>query len=325
MKKITTTIIEHLLSVQSVAMLTHVNPDWDCLGSSLALQSVLRRHGVRCDIVTDEPLSSHLSCFGDSVRVYDGGSLDYGCLCCVDAGDSGRIGLRAKAFSTHPDTVCIDHHLGDGSFAQLSYIDPDAAAVGEIIFDMLKSADIEILPDTAKYLYCAISTDTGSFKYANTSPHTMEVVGELMNIGINTAQICEMLYERKTLRQLMLQGEAISTLELHCGGKIATAYISGEVYKKYNADKTDTEALAPLPRMIDGVVMSAFLSQRTPDEIRINLRAKGDYNVREAAVTLGGGGHVRASGCTVPGSDIKAAVKTVVKELEKQLWTTADL
>lgn len=325
MKKITTTIIEHLLSARSVALLTHVNPDWDCLGSSRALQSVLRRHGVPCDIVADEPLSPYLSCFGDSVKVYDGGELDYGCLCCVDVGDSGRIGPRAKAFLSHPDTVCIDHHVGDGSFARLSYIDHEAAAVGEIIFDMLKSAGIEIQQETAKYLYCAISTDTGSFKYANTSPHTMEVVSELMNIGINTAQICETLYERKTLRQLMLQGEAISTLQLHCGGKIATAYISGEVYQKYNADKTDTEALAPLPRMIEGVVMSAFLSQRTPDEIRVNLRAKGDYNVREAAVTLGGGGHVRASGCTISGNDINAAVKTVVKELEKQLWTTADL
>ncbi len=319
MKKIPTAVIEHLLSSESVALLMHVNPDWDCLGSCLALQSVLRRRGVRCDIYADEPLSQYLSYFDSDIKVYGGGEIDCQCLCCVDVGDSGRIGRRAAAFAACRDTVCIDHHVGDGSFAALSYVDSQAPATGEIIFDMLRSAGVPVNKEEAAYLYCAVSADTGSFKYASTTAHTMDIVGEIMKMGVDTAGLCDMLYGRKTLRQLKLQGEAIATLELHCGGKIGTAYVDGAMYEKYNADKTDTEALAALPREIDGVVMSAFFSQRAPGEIRVNLRSKGDYDVRSTATAFGGGGHIRAAGCTIKENDIKIAIASVVAELEKQL------
>ncbi|MGN1097833.1 MAG: bifunctional oligoribonuclease/PAP phosphatase NrnA, partial [Clostridia bacterium] len=183
------------------------------------------------------------------------------------------------------------------------------------------SAGIPISKEAAGYLYCAISADTGSFKYPATTAHTMEVVGEIMKMGVDAAALCENLYGRKTFKQLKLQGEAINTVRLHCGGKIGTAYVSGEMYEKYNADKSDTEALAALPREIDGVVMSAFFTQRTPDEIRVNLRSKGDYDVRTAAMAFGGGGHIRAAGCTIKGNDIEAAIEAVVAELAKQLGT----
>lgn len=321
MKKIPTQTIEHLLSSGSVALLTHVNPDWDCLGSCLALQCVLRERGIACDIIVDEPLSDYLSCFGSQVVVYDGNGLKYDCLCCVDVGDGKRVGRRAEAFAAHSDTVCIDHHQGDGSFARLSYVDPHSPATGEIVYDMLRNLDIPITKEIGEYLYCALSTDTGSFQYANTTAHTMEIAAEIMALGVNTAHLCELLYGRRSFKQLKLQGEAIATLELHCGGRIGTAYVTGEMYKKYNADKTDTDHLASLPREIDGVVMSAFLTQRGPDEIRVNLRAKGDHDVSKAAAAFGGGGHMRAAGCTINSCDMDFAVKTVVAELAKQLDT----
>ena len=319
MKKLPTETIEHLLSVRSVALLTHVNPDWDCLGSCLALQTVLRARGITCDIIVDEPLSDYLRCFGSEVIVYDGNGLNYDCLCCVDVGEGKRVGRRAEAFAAHSDTVCIDHHQGDGSFAGISYVDSHSPATGEIIYDLLQSVGIPITAEVGTYLYCAISTDTGSFQYADTSPHTMEVAAEIMALGVNAAQLCELLYGRRSFTQLKLQGEAISTLQLHCGGKIGTAYVSGEMYEKHNADKSDTEHLSALPREIDGVVMSAFLTQRTPDEIRVNLRSKGDYDISIAAAVFGGGGHRRASGCTIAGNDMEAAIKMIVAELEKQL------
>ena len=319
MKKRPTETIERLLSSKSVALLMHINPDWDCLGSCLALQSVLRRNGVVCDIIADEPLSGQLSIFDSEIVVYEGGELGYDCLCSVDVGDGNRMGRRAEAFAAHGNTVCIDHHQGDGSFAGISYVDSHAPATGEIIFDMLKSIGMDITVQEGEYLYCAISSDTGSFKYADTTAHTMEVAAEIMRLGINSAALCEQLYERKSFRQLKLTGEAIATMELHCGGKIGTAYVTGEMYKKYDATKNDTDHLSSLPREIDTVVMSAFLTQRTPDEIRVNLRSKGDYDVSKAAAAFGGGGHMRAAGCTIEGSDMDAAIKAIVSELEKQI------
>lgn len=313
-------IIEHLLSVKSVGLLTHVNPDWDCLGSCLALRTVLRERGVSCDILTDEPLSDYLSCFGDRTVVYDGGSLDgYDCLCCVDVGDSSRVGRMAGAFVRHRDRVCIDHHVGDGSFACLSYVDPSSPATGEIIFDMLKAAGIPLTREIGARLYCAISTDTGSFQYAAATAHTLDAAAEIMRLGVNTADLCEALYGRKSFRQLKLQGEALDTLRLHCGGRVATAYVDGEMYKKYDATSHDTEHLAAMPREIEGVVMSAFFTQRDENGVRVNLRAKGNYDVRRTAAVFGGGGHQRAAGCTLKGVTVDGAIEAVVAELEKEL------
>ncbi len=316
MKRIT----DHLLSVGSVGLLTHINPDWDCLGSCLALQTVLRDRGITCDIITDEPLTEYMSCLDSEVVIYGGGALKYDCLCCVDCGDGKRIGRRGAAFASHRNRVCIDHHRGgEEGFAQLSYVDVDSPATGEIIYDMLKNAGIPITAEAAAYLYCAISTDTGSFKYASTTGHTLRIAAEIMDMGVNTSHLCELLYDRKSFRQLRLQGEAINTVELHCGGKIATAYVTGEMYKKYNADNHDTENFANLPREIDGVVMSAFLSDRGPDGIRVNFRSKDGHNVRQAAVALGGGGHTMAAGCTLKNTNMEKAVKTVAAEMEKAL------
>lgn len=318
MKTIDCSVLRHLLQAESVALLMHVNPDWDCLGSCMALRDVLRRAGVKCDIFADEPLSEYLSYWKPEVIVYNG-EMDYSCLCCVDVGEASRIGRMADAFTAHNDRACIDHHLGDGSFADISYINSKAPAAGEIVYDMIKSAGLELSQEAAAYIYCAISADTGSFRYAGTTSHTLEIIGEIMDMGVDTAALCDVLYSRKTLKQLKLQGEAISTLKLSGGGKIGTAYVTGEMYEKYNASRSDTEALAPLPREIDGVVMSAFFTQRTPDEIRVNLRSKGDYNIQPVAARFGGGGHIRASGCTIKGSDMEAAVAAVTAELEKLL------
>lgn len=318
MKNIDTAVLKALLSSESVALIMHVNPDWDCLGSCLALRDVLRNRGVVCDIFADEPLSPYLSCFETGVKVFED-TADYQYLCMVDVGQTARVGRIGEVFKNHENTACIDHHIGSGNEAKLSYVDDKAPATGEIIFDMVKSAGLELSKEAAGYLYMAISADSGSFKYAGVTSHTMNVVGELLDLGIDAPALCDMLYGRKTLKQLKLQGEAISVLELYGGGKIGVSYVKEETYKKYNASKTDTEALAALPREIDGVVMSAFLTWRGEDEIRVNLRSKGEYDVQKAAAAFGGGGHVRASGCTIKGVPMEEAVKIVVNELEKQL------
>lgn len=318
MKNIDTTVLKALLGAKSVGLIMHVNPDWDCLGSCLALRDVLRNEGVVCDIFADEPLSPYLSCIETGVKVF-GERADYEYLCMVDVGQAQRTGRIGEVFKKHEKTACIDHHVGSGDEADISYVDDKAPATGEIVFDMIKSCKLPLSTEAAGYLYMAISADSGSFKYAGVTSHTMNVVGELLDCKIDAPALCDLLYGRKTLKQLKLQGEAISVLELYGGGKIGVSYVKEETYKKYNASKTDTESLAALPREIDGVVMSAFLTWRGENEIRVNLRAKGDYNVQKAATVFGGGGHVRASGCTIWGKTMEEAVKIVVEELEKQL------
>lgn len=318
MKSIDTAVLRHLLSKKSAALIMHENPDWDCLGSSLALRDVLRGEGVVCDVFADEPLSPYLSCFETGVKVY-GGETGYECLCSVDVSQASRMGRIGELFKAWDDTACIDHHMSCGGEAKISYVDEKAPATAEIVFDMVKSAGLSFSKRAAEYLYMALSSDTGSFKYAGVTSHTMNVAGELLDMGINAPALCDLLYGRKTLKQLKLQGEVIAALELYREGKIGISYVDKETYEKYSATKNDTEALSNVPKEIDGVVMSAFLTWRGEGVIRVSLRSKGDYNVQKAAAAFGGGGHMRASGCTIEGETMENAVRLVEAELEKQL------
>ena len=312
-------IIKHLFSSRSVGIFIHVNPDWDCFGSAMALRTVLRGKGVKCDVFTDAPLSFHLNFMETDVIEYSEGSPapDYDCYCMIDVNSADRIGGWGKFFQSKEDTVCIDHHIMQSCHARLSLVDPSRSAAGELVYELIAASGEKLTKQAAAYLYCAISSDTGSFRYASVTQRTLEIVIELMKTGIDTARLCSMLYERKTLKQLKLQGEAISRLKLYGGGKIGVAGIDRAVMEKYDAKKSDTEFLAQLPRILDGVIISAFFTQLENGDVRVNLRSDGDYNIEPVARLFGGGGHKKAAGCTIKGASFEEAEQMVVTELLK--------
>lgn len=310
-------VIEHLTKSSSVAIFVHINPDWDCIGSAFALRGALRALGIKSDIFTDEPLSHHLGFMETDVIVYkDGAAMpDYECYCALDVGASDRLGSWGKFFALKDNTVCVDHHHQSVPFAALSYVEPSRSATGELVYEMLSLADLEITKEIASYLYCAISSDTGSFQYASVNRRTYEILIALTDAGINATALCSMLYERNSLTRLKLKAEAINSICLYDGGKIATAKITLETMKKYNATKSDTEALAQLPRSIDGVMISAFLKELEDGKIRVSLRSLGDFNIEPVARSFGGGGHKKAAGCTFENVTIDEAEKMLLEKL----------
>lgn len=312
-------VIKHLKESKSVAIFVHTNPDWDCIGSAMALRCALRSIGIKSDVFTEEPLSRHLSILETDVIPYteDASAPDYECYCAVDVGSADRIGIWGKFFSEKENTVCIDHHYQAAPFGKISYVEPKRSATGELIYEMLMLGELAITPEIASYLYCAISSDTGSFQYASVNRRTYEIVIALTDTGINTTWLCSMLYERNTLTQLKLKAEAINSICLYEDGKIATAKITMQTLNKYAAKPSDTDALAQLPRSIDGVMISAFLKELPGGDIRVNLRSLGDYSVEPVARLFGGGGHKKAAGCTISGVSIEEAEKRLVEELEK--------
>ena len=312
-------VIEHLKESSSVAIFVHTNPDWDCIGSAMALRMALRSCGIKADVFTEVPLSRHLSIFETDVIVFseEADAPDYECYCAVDVGSSDRIGKWGKFFESKENTVCIDHHHQIDSFARISHVEPSRSATGELIYELLVLGGFEITKEIASYLYCAISSDTGSFQYASVNRRTYEIIIALTDTGINTTHLCSMLYERNTLTQLKLKAEAIESINLYCEGQIATAKITNEIMQKYGAEKSDTDALAQLPRSIDGVMISAFLKEQPDGDIRVSLRSLGDYNIEPVARKFGGGGHKKAAGCTFKGVSIDEAEKALVEELEK--------
>lgn len=307
-----TLVLETLLAARRVALFPHINPDWDALGSCLALRDLLHRRGILCDIWTDEPLPFALDFFQTRVRCYtpDAALHDYDVCCAVDCGAANRLGNRADAFAAHPHTLCIDHHFSRTPFASVSYVDGDAPATAQIIFDMMDALAIPLTKEVAQYLYCGLSTDTGSFQYASVTRHTYEVLIALSDCGIDTAALCAMLYERKTLAQLKLKGAAIDSLTVH-DGVIATAGVSYEQLQTYGATKDDTDGLASLPRSVAGVCASAYYTEQMPGVVKFSLRSEGDIDVAAVAATFGGGGHRRAAGMTINATIEEALVQVV--------------
>ena len=312
-------VITQIKKSKSVAIFVHENPDWDCIGSGMALRSALRNSGVKADLFTEKELSRHLSFLETDVITFseDAVAPDYDCYCALDVGNSARIGSWGKFFDEKENTVCIDHHHPNGEFAKVRHIEPSRSSTGELIYEFLTEGGYEITKDIAQYIYCAMSADTGSFQYASVNRRTYEILISLYETGINTTYLCSMLYERNSITQLRLQSELINSVKLYCDGKIATAKITNETMEKYGAERSDVEALAQIPRSIDGVMMSAFLKELPDGSIRVSLRSLEDYNIEPVARKFGGGGHKKAAGCTFENVSIEEAEKALVDELEK--------
>ena len=312
-------VITQLKSSKSVAIFVHENPDWDCIGSGMALRSALRNSGIKADIFTEKELSRHLSFLETDVVIYSENAAmpDYDCYCALDVGNSARIGSWGKFFDKKDNTVCVDHHHPNGEFAKIRHIEPSRSSTGELVYELLKEGGYEITKEIAQYIYCAMSSDTGSFQYASVNRRTYEILIDLYETGINTTYLCSMLYERNSITQLRLQSKLINSIKLYADGKIATAKITNEIMEKYGAERSDVEALAQIPRSIDGVMMSAFLKELPDGSIRVSLRSLEDYNIEPVARKFGGGGHKKAAGCTFENSSIEDAEKALVDELEK--------
>ncbi len=311
-------IADHLFNSKSVAIFVHENPDWDCIGSAFALRNALRSQNIRADILTENELSHHLSFMETDVITFSEDiTLDYECHCSVDVSEPKRMGVWGDFFTKSENTVSIDHHLLKEEFSKLSYTEPSRSATGELIFELLKFTDVKLTKEIASYIYCAISSDTGSFQYASVNKRTYEILIELTEVGINTTYLCSMLYERNTLTQLKLKAETINSIRLYGEGKIAIASIGCKTLEKYNALPSDIDALAQIPRSIDGVIVSAFIKEVEKGNIRVSLRALGDYNIEPIARNFGGGGHKKAAGCRFTGISIEDAEKALVDEFLK--------
>lgn len=193
-------VIELIKKSQDVVILAHDNEDADAIGSSYALASAIRAMGKDAEVYLSAPIIDYLAFMGSDYSLLDKDNIPTCELCiCLDCADLGRTGERRAIFDRAEHTICIDHHGTNPGFAEVNYVEADAPATGEIVYNMLRMMGTEITKDIAKSLYCAISTDTGSFQYSNVRPSTMSIVCELLKTGIDHAEISRLLYDTKKL------------------------------------------------------------------------------------------------------------------------------
>ncbi len=313
MNDLVTVIKEH----DNFALVTHINPDGDALGSVFALNMALLTLGKKSNVIlmADMPKKYVFEEFkAEYIPVQDTGK-DYGCVIAVDCADINRLGDAKALFKEAPITVNIDHHSSNNGFAQINAVVLEPSC-GEIIFDLICALDVPVDRDIASALYIAISSDTGNFTYENTSPRTFERCAVLAGSGVPVAKIANYLYNAKTYEATMLIGKVISNLRLFHDGKVAVTQVTMNELRETGASAEDCETVINYARDIDTVEFAVFIRQFKEKTYKVSFRSKENIDVMEIAKRFGGGGHVRASGCTMSGDlyDIRDTILSIAKE-----------
>ncbi len=309
-------IAEVLAGANSILLYPHISADGDALGSCAALCRALRLMGKNCYVLVEEKLPRNLAFLDKGYCTEDQNIIeDVDVSFCVDCGDATRFPARAEKFARGKVSICLDHHRTSSNFCDYNYILPEAAATGELVFELLKKMKISPDVEIGEALFAAITTDTGNFQYSNTRKETFEIMSQLLDWGVDTNKVSVEIYENIRLERKIIESMAFSTLNLLAGGKAAIAFVTQEMIEKSGALSEETEGVINEIRSIAGVEFAAFLKEKEENKIRLSLRAKTCGDVCKIAEKFGGGGHVKAAGATLEMS-IEEAIAAVARELE---------
>ncbi|MBR2548258.1 MAG: bifunctional oligoribonuclease/PAP phosphatase NrnA [Eubacterium sp.] len=313
------TIAEKLLEGDRIYLFPHENPDGDAIGSTAALCSMLRDMGKDCLVLIDEKLPDNLAFMDDDMFVIPDGDIEAPDISvAVDCSEITRFPKLMDIFKKAKTTICIDHHVTDNMPCDYNYIDPKAAAAGELIFLLMKTMDHKPTKREAEALFAAIDTDTGNFLYSNTTKQSHEIVCELYDSGIDVPSVGIELYETVAPEKNRLEVMALSQMSLFHDGKIALTVITQQMLEETGAKMSDAELVVAKLRTIKGVEIAIVLKERGPEKIFASMRAKSTANVRDIATAFGGGGHIKAAGCTMY-MPLHEAVEQIIAKAEEVL------
>lgn len=298
-------------------MLGHVHPDADVLGTLLALGLALEARGWTVAFGGPHPGPRHLAFLPgiDRYAVLAGVEPPLDVVVLTDCPDPGRTeGLLERARATGATVVNIDHHHDNRRYGDVDWIEPRAAATGEMIHDLLRALGTPMTPDIATNLFTAIHTDTGSFRYSNVTPDTLRIAAALVAAGAEPARVSSHLYEQRPPEALRWLSQALGRVRLSDDGRVAwLALPAGLVPEAF----VEAEDLVNYPRSIASVRVACLLREHD-GTVKVSLRAKGDVDVSAVARGFGGGGHPNAAGCTVPGP-LEAATDLVLHAIASTL------
>jgi phosphoesterase RecJ-like protein len=296
-------------------MLGHVHPDADVLGTLLALGEALTARGWSVVEGGPHPAPALLAFLPGIDRYHVlrdvEGPLDV--VVMTDCPNPARTeGLLERARGTGATIVNIDHHPDNRRYGDVNWVDPDAAATGEMMYRLVTALGARLTPGLATNLFTAIHTDTGSFRYSNTTAATFEISAALVRAGADPALVSNALYERREADSLRWLGESLRRIEVSPDGRVAWLALAGGIVPERFIE---SEELVNYPRSIGSVRVACFFRQ-IDDRVKVSLRAKGDVDVSRIAARFGGGGHPNAAGCSVLGelADVTRSVLAAVRQ-----------
>lgn len=283
----------------SIIILPHVNPDGDAMGSSIALCLAMRKMGKEAWVLLEDEVPQYINFMDVSCCTKDKDIIKDPDICiCLDCSEENRFPGRRDVYRRGRTKLCIDHHVAKEGFGDHYYIDESEAATAQLVYKLFDSAGWEIDRAVANHLYVGIITDTGCFQYSNTSADTHMIAAELFRKGVSHMDIMIRLYQNVSKKKIDIEKAALDKMQMFADGKIAMTYVSKEMLKSTDATLDDTEGIIDMIRNIEGVELAGFLKEKN-DCVKVSLRAKADGNVDKIAAKFGGGGHVKAAGCTM--------------------------
>ena len=304
----------------SFLITSHINLDGDGIGSELALYFVLKKLNKKPIILNQDRLPGIYKFLPDSDKIH---YLDDNCIdpksidvCIVlDCSNTRRIGKTYEIFKNLKNVINIDHHTSNENYGSLNYVDSSASSVGEIIFEMIKSINIDLIDkNISTCLFTAIITDTGSFRYSNVNFNTFAIASHLTSAGIKPYLIADNIYNKNTYTGLKLLGEALLTLEIDTSNYVSWVTITRKMLSDTNAKDEEIEGIVDIVTSLDKVEISILFRETKDKKIKVSFRSKGNFNVNKFAGKFKGGGHLNAAGCLCSGK-LEEIKENILSEL----------
>jgi len=310
-------VVELIESKHRFCITSHIRPDGDSLGSSLALYWTLKSLDKDVEVIMRDnvPHSYRELPGADDVIKTPRVSNKYDAAFVIECSDIDRPGLidLDKQF-----VVNIDHHSTTALFGHINWIDATASAVGEMIYNLCKALGVTVNQQIAECVYTALLTDTGSFHFSNTTERTFKIASELVRRGVKPAQISQALFYSYPFSKIKILGMVLSSLKRDETGRIAFMNVTQEALEQANASEEDLDGIVNYPLAVEEIEVVGFFKEISPGVYRTSLRSKGSANVARVTEKFGGGGHRNAAGCTIRG-ELQEIENQVVEYLQEAL------
>jgi len=304
-------------SHQRFVVMSHLRPDGDAIGCEVALALCLKAMGKEVAVWNHDGAPEKLKFLPGSELIVQPPAEpeDFDVAIAVDTSTQPRLGNCPAAVRSAKLWINLDHHVSNTGYGDLVYIDSDAPAAGQIVFELIRTEGLPFTPAIADNLWTAIATDTGSFQYSNTTARTLEIAAELNRTGVNIGKISEQLFQTHPRRQLELLRALLNTMQFTCEGRVASFALTRATAAEVGAGPEDTEGLIDTLRGTEGVVVAVFFEEIEDGRVRVSTRSKDPlYDVCKICAQFGGGGHTLAAGARVAG-DLTTVETKVLKAI----------
>lgn len=314
-----------LENVDTVAISGHIRPDGDCVGSCMGLCTYLldQNPNLVVDVYLDSiPDQFRFLKYADRIRQENENHVVYDLCVALDCSEPERLNRAGDIFEQAKRRICIDHHITNEGFGDISIVCPESSSASELLYYILKDQQLfgpgRISLDCAQALYMGIVHDTGVFRHSNTNLEAMTAAGELIGYGINTEKIITDTFYKKTYRQNQLLGKALLESILMLDGAMIFTALYRKDFEVFGCDHKDTDGIIDQLRVTEGVHVALLLYETKEGEFKVSLRSDENVDVAVIASEFGGGGHVRAAGCTAYGQ-MHDIVTNIASRVESQL------